>query len=345
MSDAEFDRPAATHAARCYEVSTGIPCRVLGPEHAGSKEWSWAEQAATLDGPSVKVAPDGATSWTVAIMTGRRVVGAFVAGPVVANERIAALANLLHILGHSVSTESRVDEFTQELERHRLESGESPESPSYPIAVEQSLLGAIRAGDVAGAQALLNELLGHVFFASGSDLPSIKYRTRELIVLLSRAAIDEGADPEQIFGLNYRFVDMLERQEELNRVAYWMSRIVRRFAELVLYLPNVAHATVLRKAIAYVRHHIAEPIRVATVAEHVGLSPTYFSRLFRSEMRETFVGYVNRTRIDRARDLLRTSDLPVTDIAARTGFADHSYFTKVFRESVGSTPSEFRSSS
>jgi hypothetical protein len=50
---------------------------------------------------------------------------------------------------------------------------------------------------------MLNEILGHVFFAAGSDISSIRYRTRELVALLSRAVIIEGADPEEVFGLNF----------------------------------------------------------------------------------------------------------------------------------------------
>ena len=190
----------------------------------------------------------------------------------------------------------------------------------------------------------LNELLGHVFFASGSDIDSIRHRTGEIVVLLSRAVLAEGADPEEVFGLNYRFVDALEQQRDINGVAYWMARIARRFADLVLYMPNVAHGTVMRKAVRYVRSHISESIRLHDVAIHVGLSPTYFSRLFAGEMGLRFVTYVNRARIDRARELLRTTNELVTMIASEVGINDHSYFTKLFRLETGVTPSVYRTS-
>ena len=271
--------------------------------------------------------------------------------------RVTALSDLLYALSRTVSDatavgfdeaeaelqrQSRISEYVQELKQIRLNAGKDPEIPTYPLDKEQALLDHIRMGSIAAAQQTLNELLGHVFFAAGSDLQSIKYRTRELVVLLSRAVLREGADPEEVFGINFRFVDALEHQADINGFAYWMARVTRRFADLVLYMPNMAHSTVMRRAVAYVREHLAAPIRVPDVARHVGLSPTYFSRLFAQEMGVQFVSYVNGLRLDRAKALMRSTDAPITEIASMVGLTDHSYFTKLFRRDTGVTPSVFR---
>jgi AraC-like DNA-binding protein len=272
---------------------------------------------------------------------------------------VTALSTLLAGLARSISDtsgrflddaeaelerQSRISEYVQDLKQQRLASGADPELPTYPLHTERSLLKQIRLGNTALAQETLNELLGHVFFSSGSDVDSIRLRTRELVVLLSRAVLNEGADPEEVFGLNYRFVDALDGQHDINGIAFWMARIVRRFADLVLYMPNVAHGMAMRKATRYVRAHLSESIRIAEVSAHVGLSPTYFSRIFAEEMGIAFVSYVTRMRIDRAQELLRSRPDPITRIAADVGFADHSYFTKVFRRETGSTPSAYRAS-
>ena len=273
--------------------------------------------------------------------------------------RITALSQLLYALARTISDataralddaeselerQSRMGEYVHDLKRQRREAGLDPEIPTYPLDKERSLLDQIRMGDISRAQETLNELLGHVFFASGSEIDSIRHRTRELVVLLSRAVLTEGADPEEVFGLNYRFVDALDQQQDINGITYWMAQIVRRFADLVLYVPNVAHGTVMRKAARYVRSRISDPIRLRDVAKHVGLSPTYFSRLFAEEIGTRFVVYVTRIRIDRAKELLRTTTEPVTSIASEVGIHDHSYFTKLFRRETGVTPSAYRAS-
>ena len=273
--------------------------------------------------------------------------------------RVTALSTILLGLARAVSDssgrllddaeaelerQSRIGEYVHDLKQQRVASGSDPETPSYPLHTERALLDQIRLGNTTRAQETLNEVLGHVFFSSGSDIDSIRLRTRELVVLLSRAVLNEGAEPEEVFGMNFRFVDALDNQNDINGIAFWMARIVRRFADLVLYMPNVAHGMVMRKATRYVRSRLSDTIRIADVSKHVGLSPTYFSRVFAEEMGMSFVSYVTRMRIDRARELLRSTSNPVTEIAADVGIPDHSYFTKVFRRETATTPSAYRAS-
>lgn len=242
----------------------------------------------------------------------------------------------------SLRRESRINEYIQELKATRRQDGDDPEAPTYPVEKESLLLDQIRSGEISGAQKTLNELLSHVFFATGSEMDQIKVRSRELVVLLSRAVLTEGADPEEVFGLNYQFVHAIDHQSDINGVAYWMARIVRRFADLILYLPHLGHARALRRALSYVREHLDEPLRIADVAAVTEMSPSHFSRVFRDELGETFVSYLNRIRCERAAELLRATALPVQEIAHRCGFSDHSYFTKVFRSRTGAPPSTAR---
>lgn len=273
--------------------------------------------------------------------------------------RVTALSQVVYALARTVSDasgrafdeaeselarQSRISEYVHDLKRQRISEGLDPDTPTYPLEKEQSLLDQLRLGNISRAQETLNELLGHVFFSSGSEITTVRHRSRELVVLLSRAALSEGADPEEVFGLNFRFVAALDQQKDVNGVAYWMARIVRRFADLVIYMPHVPHGTVIRRAARYVRTHLASPVRLPDVAAHVGLSPTYFSRIFAREMDMTFVSYVTRMRVDRARVLLRTTSDPVTSIASEVGIPDHSYFTRTFRRETGVTPSEYRTS-
>lgn len=277
--------------------------------------------------------------------------------PRVEPSRVTALSETLYCVARQISDssareleenssdlerQSRISEYIQERKLlHQLTPGDHPHEP-YPVEMERRLLDQIRFGQIARAQKTLNELLGHVFFASGSDINSICYRARELVALFSRSVITEGADPEEVFGLNYHFVEALDQQTDINGVAFWMARIVRRFTDLVLYMPSLAHGAILRRATRYVRERLSSPIQVSEVAEHVGMSANYFSRVFAAETGERFVAYLRRVRIERARELLRASNEPITAIAAAVGFSDHSYFTKLFRRETGVTPSAFR---
>jgi two-component system response regulator YesN len=78
------------------------------------------------------------------------------------------------------------------------------------------------------------------------------------------------------------------------------------------------------------------------VAEHLGLSPAYFSRLFHRETGESYVDHVIGLRISEAKRLLRTSAVRVADVGAAVGYQNPQYFCTIFRRIVGSSPAEYR---
>jgi AraC-like DNA-binding protein len=276
--------------------------------------------------------------------------------PVIGSERIDALARLLERTVQAVAPtsgseegsrrlmrESRINEYIQELKRYRDDYSLQTGIPTYPLETEQALLAAIGAGDGERAQAVLNDLLGHVFFTLGADLDRIKLRAREIVVLLSRIVIARGADADRVFGFNYRALDELDGLADINDVAHWMARIVRGFTGSVLRVPpGAVHTRLLRRVIDYIEESYRGRVSLSVAAELGGVSTAYLSRVFSREMGETFSRYVRRVRVGRSQDLLTGTRLPIGDIAELTGFSDQSHFTAAFRAETGTTPAEFR---
>lgn len=278
--------------------------------------------------------------------------------PVVSSSRVQSLTEQLYRAALSLGSgtgersrgdserllrESRINEYMQELKRYRSDVGLDPERPTYPMDKEQLLLDAIANGEVESAQAALNELLGHVFFTLGADLERIRNRAREIIVLLSRISISKGADSDRVFGLNYQFLDELNELKDINEIAHWMARIVRRFASSVLTVPGGAvHVVALRRAIEYVQRSYRGAVTLSGAAAAAGLSPSYLSQVFSSEMGETFSRYLQRVRVNRVRELLGSTSLSLSDVGELCGFSDQSHMTRVFKEMTGTTPAAFR---
>lgn len=72
------------------------------------------------------------------------------------------------------------------------------------------------------------------------------------------------------------------------------------------------------------------------------LSKSYLSRIFKEELNCTFTSYTNKLRIEKSKAYLLNDDLSLADIAMLTGFDDQSYFTKVFKKTMGISPGKFR---
>ena len=95
-------------------------------------------------------------------------------------------------------------------------------------------------------------------------------------------------------------------------------------------------------AIRYINENYSQPLSMQSVCDELGISQTYLSRLFRKYSDTTFNAYLTCCRIEAAKTLLREKpDLLLRDVAACVGYEDSSYFTKVFHQYTGQTPSQY----
>ncbi|AGI38713.1 AraC family transcriptional regulator [Thermoclostridium stercorarium subsp. thermolacticum DSM 2910] len=98
------------------------------------------------------------------------------------------------------------------------------------------------------------------------------------------------------------------------------------------------------QAVEYLRNNYKTDIRLDELAAKSFISKNYFSRLFKEVTGISFTDYVQNLRIDEACNLLKNTDMKVTDIAHQVGFKDMKFFYEVFKKLTGKTPGEFRKS-
>jgi AraC-like DNA-binding protein len=98
----------------------------------------------------------------------------------------------------------------------------------------------------------------------------------------------------------------------------------------------------LRRARDHADRHYTEPLDLETLAGIAGLSKFHFQRLFKATYGRTPAAYVSERRVERAQDLLRATNLTVTEVCHAVGFSSLGSFSSRFRELVGETPSDFQ---
>ena len=145
------------------------------------------------------------------------------------------------------------------------------------------------------------------------------------------------------------FVQLIEEcrngQERLGNRAY-LQLLVEQLIILVLREIKkdalVSPQLFLNRALGYLYSHFSEPITVGDAAAYVGYTPNYFNTCFRQQMGVPFGAYLKQMRLNYADNLLRTSQMPITEVAYESGFGSLSYFSRCFCKEYGISPQEYR---
>ena len=100
--------------------------------------------------------------------------------------------------------------------------------------------------------------------------------------------------------------------------------------------------TILSHAMEYIRHNTASRIAVSELAAFCNCSESYLSRIFKRRTGVNINVYVNKVRVEQAKNSLLLSHDSIAEIASRVGFSDPNYFSRVFTQIIGISPTEFR---
>lgn len=271
--------------------------------------------------------------------------------PFVPTDRVTQLSVLLFMavgFMNNVSAENRMlasghsEELQGQITSYILELKQENVPPPYPFEKERALLQCVARKDRDGASRILNELLGAILFVNGGDMELVKSRLYELLVLISRTAIENGADAEHTMQLIHQHRSRIAAFTTIDSLCLWLSGVVNHFMDDLFRFSEAKHANLIHRCTQYIGAHYKERITLEDTARMVYLSPAYLSRIFKQETGVTFNEYLNRVRINKAKELLRSRDLRMTDISLEVGYEDQSYFTKVFKRVAGMLPREYR---
>jgi AraC family transcriptional regulator len=98
----------------------------------------------------------------------------------------------------------------------------------------------------------------------------------------------------------------------------------------------------LRRAIEFIRENLERDLNLSEIASSTGMSPFHFARAFKQSTGLTPHQHLTRTRIEKAKQLLVKSDMPIVEVCNQVGFQSQSHFTTVFRRLTGLTPRIYR---
>ena len=219
---------------------------------------------------------------------------------------------------------------------------ENPDIARKILDKQDEIIQKVKLGDRTGAREILNEFLGSIFFESGMNFEVIKVRIIELIVIISRAAIEAGVGAQELLGLNYSYLTELSKVSDLEELLFNVTRVLENFIAKVALGKEKKRKVRSQKMRDFIDQNFTRKITARDAAREAGLSIGRALHLFREETGMAMTAYINKMKIDYSKYLLLNSDLQLAELADQLGYYDQSHFTKNFKKFEKITPSHFR---
>ena len=198
-------------------------------------------------------------------------------------------------------------------------------------------------GILNGDMAFLNEGIDTI-----TSFPSIleyseedKTHLSNLCDVILQSLKQNNIPVEEEYGLDY-FKKKIEPLSSKSEIRSFLTDYFHKIADHNINLDDERDKMIVFRAKRFIERNYAKDISAGDVAEYVGLSAAYFSRLFHKVIHQTFVDYITNVRIDNSEKLLKESNYKIVEISTMVGFRSNTYFNSLFKRKTGMTPIEYR---
>ncbi len=178
---------------------------------------------------------------------------------------------------------------------------------------------------------------------SRNPVTNLKYHFVITTAMITRLCKQKGMELEQAFRMSDFYIQRLDDIHTLEGVRKLHDEMVLDYTEKMRRIyksdSNSRHISACKD---YIYSHLKERITIEDLADELGVSASYLSRLFKKETGDSVSAYIRRQKIEMAKNLLQYSDYSMIDIANRLSFSSQSHFIQQFREYEGMTPKKYR---
>lgn len=160
--------------------------------------------------------------------------------------------------------------------------------------------------------------------------------------LLRKAAEQGSVHPIYIDSVSSEFALKIEGIQSAKDFDEMFNYMIQKYCRLVNKHSQKGYSLLVQKVITQIDADITADLSLKRLAEAQSINPSYLSTLFKKETGETLTDFVNKKRVERAQQYLKSSNLQIQTVAQNCGVLDVNYFTKVFKKHTGKTPRQFR---
>ncbi|MFC5467952.1 response regulator [Cohnella suwonensis] len=166
---------------------------------------------------------------------------------------------------------------------------------------------------------------------------------QRLVLTMMHTLYEMNDDGARAFGESTDPVAELSRLGSLDESEAWMQAACARAVAAIRSKREDQTLGQVAKAIDYVKRHYMDPeLSLRTVCQHVSMSGSYFSSIFKQHNGKSFVEFVTHERMEKAKELLSLTSMKSYEVAYAVGYSDPHYFSGAFKKHFGETPMDYR---
>ena len=210
----------------------------------------------------------------------------------------------------------------------------------YPSELEKQLFAEVEAGHPNEVIVLSASFYDWMLQHNGSQEHGVKLKCLEFVLWAEHLAYDKTGKVYEFNSRNTYLQEVLSCNlgDELKN---WFTEKMKDAAFAVSNKSEAQTMSVVKKAKLYIDKNYMRDITLEDVSGMVNISSYYFSKVFKEELGENFIDYLTNLRIEKAKELLRSTDKSMKEIAILVGYNDPNYFSRIFKKYTGMTPTDF----
>lgn len=194
----------------------------------------------------------------------------------------------------------------------------------------------------------VNNLISKLIISLKTSLMPIEacyLQIQKIVVSLLNTVQELGMNEWTIFADDQNPLTDIYRFKTLDEIEIWLNDLCEKAIVNVSEKRNDLTKMQVLRAIDYIHEHYSEEkVTLQELCRHVLMSISYFSRVFKQHTGETFVEYLTRVRVEKAKVMLLHTSLRTYEIADQVGYNDPNYFSILFKKHTGMTPTDYRES-
>jgi len=214
----------------------------------------------------------------------------------------------------------------------------------YYSEKEKLLINKLKVANKKDVINVINQLFEDIESGGNLSYTYVRQALMRIISLMIELIIESGKNVKDIFGEKYDLYKEFSHKETIADIKSWLIEVSMRIIDAIDDINISKKQKHIQKIKDYIQENSSSDISLNDIAEHIGLNPAYLSKMFKESFGQNFIDYLNKVRINKAKQLLESTQLSIKDIGFKVGFNTIQNFMRAFKKYEGITPGQYRQS-